>query len=157
MPKGAGKPSQLTIAQWFIQPGKLTIPGHPAARIEHVPPDNRTVHIQLSHSGKVWKTAATAENRLSSGEYKIPDGALFTFKTYANSTSIDPFQELREACSDLARKPSRIASALNAAIRWLLRIPTNGKITQRDVAILIIGTFGLIVLFAVVISAASGH
>jgi type IV secretory pathway TraG/TraD family ATPase VirD4 len=95
---------RLTIAQWFIETGKPAFPGQLAATIERVPPDDRTVHIPVPCLGKVAELAST--NRLPSGEYAIPDGALFAVKTYAQGIDIDPFRELREACQALKKPPA---------------------------------------------------
>ena len=59
--------------------------------IECVPPDNRTAHIVAPCSGKV---SATAAKKLASGQFAIPDGPLFTLKTYsANGETADAFQD----------------------------------------------------------------
>jgi hypothetical protein len=47
---------------------------------------------------------------LLSGEYTIPDGPLFTVKNYLDTQhdpTIDPFQELREACEALEKPKSK--------------------------------------------------
>ncbi|MDP9128471.1 MAG: type IV secretory system conjugative DNA transfer family protein [Pseudomonadota bacterium] len=92
--------ARLTIAQWFVEPGKVTIPGQLAATIEQVPPDNRTVHIPVPYAGKVSETAKL-----------LSDGALFTVRNYSGQTSdIDPFEELRAACRAL-EKPAKTGMA----------------------------------------------
>jgi type IV secretory pathway TraG/TraD family ATPase VirD4 len=93
---------RLTIARWFIENGKIVFPGQPAAIIERVPPDSRTVQILAPCLGKV---AAIAKTALPSGEYPTPDGALFVVKNYQETTDIDPLRELREACRALEREP----------------------------------------------------
>ena len=100
----AGK--RLAISKWFIKTGKLTEPGNAAAKIECVPPDNRTVHIKIPYFGKVSRTAE-AGNELSTGGYAIPNGLLFSVKNYPDIEQpggLDPFQELREACHALERQ-----------------------------------------------------
>jgi hypothetical protein len=93
---------RLTIARWFIEPGKPAFPGQLAAMIERVPPDDRTVHIPIPCLGKVLAMAATP--RLPSGEYGIPEnGVLFSVNSYEQGNGIDPLHELREACSALSR------------------------------------------------------
>jgi hypothetical protein len=95
---------RLTISKWFITAGDLTAPSQAAAKIDRVPPDNRTVFIQVPCSGKVTATAATFQNKLSSGEYWIPQGPLFTVKNYhGQNAGVDPFRDLREACLALDR------------------------------------------------------
>jgi hypothetical protein len=119
---------RLTIAQWYIEPGKLTIPGRLAAKIEDVPPDNRIVHIPVPYSGKVSETAARQNTKLSSGRWRIPDGPLFTVKNYgAQNNGIDPFSELREACRAIERKaaPKESAPAASELLRlwqWVVRM-----------------------------------
>jgi type IV secretory pathway TraG/TraD family ATPase VirD4/TPR repeat protein len=93
---------RLTIARWLIERGKVVFPGQPAAIIERVPPDDRTVRIFVPCLGKV---AAIAKTMLSSGEYPTPDGALFVVKSYQETSDIDPLRELREACRALERLP----------------------------------------------------
>jgi hypothetical protein len=119
---------RLTIARWFLEPGKLTIAGQPGAMMERVPPDDRTVHISVPYSGKVSETAATDENRLPSGEWEISDW-LFTVKNYGGENSgIDAFSELREACRALElwqmqqQRPvaAQPTSADRGAIPWFL-------------------------------------
>jgi len=104
---------RLTIAKWFIGSGEpLTMPGCTAATIARVPPDNRIVQIITPCPGKVIETAGSQQNMLPSGEYWIPDGPLFTVKTYPNDDGqdlgIDPFRELREACAALQQVKQRI-------------------------------------------------
>ncbi|MGH7139812.1 MAG: type IV secretory system conjugative DNA transfer family protein, partial [Pirellulales bacterium] len=100
---------RLTIARWLIHAGDVTIPGQPAAVIERVPPDDRTVYIPVPYFGKVSETAP--KNRLPSGEYAIPDGAaLFTIKTRnGEAPAFNPLHELREACAALEKLNQRTA------------------------------------------------
>jgi len=110
---------RLTITKWFIEPGSVTIPGQPAATIERVPRDNRAVHIAAPYFGKVTATAATGENRLSSAEWRIPDGLLFAVKTYdEQDNGIDPFFELREACRSLEEPKGSLFRRVPAVLLW---------------------------------------
>ena len=122
----AGK--RLAISKWFIKPGNLTQPGNAAAKIDGVPPDNRTVHIKVPYLGKVSRTAE-AGNELASGGYAIPNGLLFSVKNYPDveqPREIDPFQELREACRALENQQSRAAVPPQS-------ISTRGKTSRGEV------------------------
>jgi type IV secretory pathway TraG/TraD family ATPase VirD4 len=95
---------RLTIAKWYIKTGEvgqLKRRNQPAALIKHVPPDDRTVSIHITYSGKVTQTAAVRENLLPSGEYAIPEWPLFTIKNYPDAaqefSGLDPFYQLRDA------------------------------------------------------------
>jgi hypothetical protein len=111
----ATRGQKLTIAKWLIEPGSVTEPGQPVAVIERVPPDNRTAHIMAPCFGKVSETAANGT---------IPDGPLFTLKTYsADTETADPFQELRAACDALNAPPPRTAAQPTVATRTAAPAP----------------------------------
>jgi hypothetical protein len=127
---------RLTISEWLIETGRLAAPSQAAAKIARVPPDNRTVYIEVPCSGKVSAIAATGENILPSGEYWIPEGALFTVKNYsAGAGGIDPFRQLREACFALeaakSKQPFRgglffaimkwLGASVRAVLAWLFK------------------------------------
>jgi type IV secretory pathway TraG/TraD family ATPase VirD4 len=102
--EGSMKGRKLTISEWFIKEGSVLMPSSAVLEIKGVPPDNRTVRIGTPCMGKVTMTAALPQNRLSSGEYAIPDGPLFTVKAYPGSESgVDPVGQLRQACRDLPK------------------------------------------------------
>jgi type IV secretory pathway TraG/TraD family ATPase VirD4 len=157
LPNGTGE-KRLTIMRWLIEPGKSTTAGEAAARIEKVPPDNRTVFIHSPHTGKVAETAA-AQNRLAPGEYAIPDGALFTVKSYSGSgTNIDPFAELRlaaQAC--LEKKTGRrqtaaykggrfLAGRISRFREWFTPLPIDKKI-----AAILAGVISLLLIFILIV------
>jgi hypothetical protein len=137
--EAAARGQKLAIAKWLIEPGSVTEPGQPVAEIERVPPDNRNARIMAPCSGKVSETAAS---KLPSGQFAIPDGPLFTLKTYsANGDSADPFQELRAACDALNTAAQRhtapsaavtrrvaapAAAARPAAVPWYAKTMTFG-------------------------------
>lgn len=99
-----GRP--LTISQWFIRKGLFVNRGQRTARIEQVPPDNRTVYLRMPQAGKTSYMGAPIDELGASGTYRIPRGTLYKIKYYeADGERVDPFIELRAACRDLdARK-----------------------------------------------------
>lgn len=99
---------RLTISQWLVQPGTVTDPNQVVARIERVPPDNRTVCLRVPYYGKVSETAETSANRLATGEYAIPGQTFFEIKSYQDSLADDQgaaFNELLNACIALRKLP----------------------------------------------------
>lgn len=113
---------RLTIARWFIEPGKPEIAGQVAATIDRVPPDNRTVRILVPCAGKVTEVA---------GGNSIPDSALFTVKSYLDVKSgIDPFQELREACRELEQlQQKQVVDILATHVQQ----PKKSKLSAEDI------------------------
>jgi hypothetical protein len=119
---------KLKITKWFIRAGELTSPSQAAAQITRVPPDNRTVYIEVPCTGKVSAVATTPDTLLPLGGYSIPDGALFTVKNYPDTPRqnpfIDPFRQLREACLALEMRkqppPKRLQRLQPREILFLL-------------------------------------